>query len=80
MKPFGDREIEELRAATPGCHERIHFNNAGAALMPLPVVDAVTGYLESEVRLGGYEAFDAAEADLDRFYDAAARLIGATRE
>jgi cysteine desulfurase / selenocysteine lyase len=80
MSPFDQREIERLRAETPGCHDRIHLNNAGAALMPQPVVEAVTGYLESEARLGGYEAFDAAEAELDRFYDAAARLIGTHRE
>jgi cysteine desulfurase/selenocysteine lyase len=80
MSPFDQREIERLREETPGCHDRIHLNNAGAALMPQPVVEAVTGYLESEARLGGYEAFDAAEAELDRFYDAAARLIGTHRE
>ena len=78
--PFDEREIERLRADTPGCHDRIHFNNAGAALMPLPVLEAATGYLESEARLGGYEAFEASEAELDRFYDSAARLIGAHRD
>ena len=80
MDSFTYEEIEQLRAETPGCRQGIHLNNAGAALMPQPVIDAVSGYFESEARLGGYEAFDAAESDLDRFYDDAARLIGARPE
>jgi cysteine desulfurase / selenocysteine lyase len=79
VDPFRDGEIEQLRVATPGCRGRIHFNNAGAALMPQPVIDAVSGYFASEARLGGYEAFEAAEAELDGFYENAARLIGARR-
>jgi cysteine desulfurase/selenocysteine lyase len=80
VDPFRDGEIEQLRVATPGCRGRIHFNNAGAALMPQPVIDAVSGYFASEARLGGYEAFEAAEAELDGFYENAARLIGARRD
>lgn len=56
---------------------RIHFNNAGAGLMPQPVIDAVHTHLKREVELGGYEAADAAEADIDATYDAVGRLIGA---
>ncbi|RVN77746.1 aminotransferase, partial [Sinorhizobium meliloti] len=38
-------DLPRLRAETPGTKNRNHLNNAGAALMPSPVIDAVTGYL-----------------------------------
>jgi cysteine desulfurase/selenocysteine lyase len=68
-------DVERVRAETPGCEERLHFNNAGASLMPSPVVDTVVAHLELEARIGGYEAKDAAAGELDRVYDSAARLI-----
>src|SRR6185503_8243143 len=68
-------DVERVRAETPGCEERLHFNNAGASLMPRPVIDTVVAHLELETRIGGYEAKDAAKADLDHVYDSAARLI-----
>jgi selenocysteine lyase/cysteine desulfurase len=55
---------------------RIHLNNAGAALMPRPVIAAVTGHLQLEVQLGGYEAADAAHADIGAAYADVARLVG----
>lgn len=55
---------------------RIHLNNAGAALMPRPVIDAVTRHIQLEVELGGYEAADAARADIEAAYDDVARLVG----
>ena len=56
---------------------RIHLNNAGAALMPKPVADAITAHIDLEVRLGGYEAKDAAQPDIDRTYDDVATLVHA---
>ena len=53
-------DLLRLRADTPGTKNRHHLNNAGAALMPSPVIDAVAGYLGREAEIGGYEA--AAEA------------------
>src|SRR5689334_16055410 len=41
-------DVEKVRAETPGAAHRIHLNNAGAGLMPLPVLDAMTGYLSRE--------------------------------
>ena len=68
-------DVERVRAETPGCEERLHFNNAGASLMPRPVIDTAVAHLELEARIGGYEAKDAVKADLEHVYDAAARLI-----
>lgn len=56
---------------------RIHLNNAGAALMPNPVIDAMQEHIQREVHLGGYEAADAAAAEVEETYDDVARLIGA---
>jgi selenocysteine lyase/cysteine desulfurase len=39
-------DIERARAQTPGCTERIHFNNCGAALMPTPVIDALKAHID----------------------------------
>jgi selenocysteine lyase/cysteine desulfurase len=68
-------DVERVRADTPGCEERLHFNNAGASLMPRPVIDAVVAHLELEGRIGGYEAKDASVEALDGVYASAAQLV-----
>jgi cysteine desulfurase/selenocysteine lyase len=72
-------DLARARAETPGCAHVAHFNNAGAALTPRPVLDAVLGHLEREATIGGYEA--AAEADdrLEAVYDELAALLGCDR-
>jgi cysteine desulfurase/selenocysteine lyase len=70
-------DIARLRAETPGCRNVIHFNNAGAALQPTPVLDAVLDHLRLEGEIGGYEAADRAEAALEAVYGSIARLINA---
>jgi selenocysteine lyase/cysteine desulfurase len=70
-------QLDRWRRDTPGCRERIHLNNAGAALMPQPVLDAVIGHLEREAAIGGYEASDEAEARLDETYGLLGRIVGA---
>lgn len=69
-------QLESLRADTPGCASRIHLNNAGASLMPRPVLDAVQGYLALEAEIGGYEAADVQSAAIDRAYTDVAELVG----
>jgi cysteine desulfurase/selenocysteine lyase len=70
-------DIGRVRAETPGCANVIHFNNAGAALQPQPVIEAVLGHLRLETEIGGYEAADRAEAALEGVYGSVARLINA---
>ena len=38
-------DVERARAQTPGCAEVTHLNNAGASLMPTPVLEAVIDHL-----------------------------------
>lgn len=73
-------DLERARALTPGCVEVAHLNNAGAALMPTPVIDALTTHIHLEARQGGYEAAETAERLLEHFYDAAAALLNCRRE
>lgn len=69
-------DIGVVRGETPGCAHRLHFNNAGASLMPQPVMDTVVEHLQLELRIGGYEAADAARERIEAVYAAAARLVG----
>jgi cysteine desulfurase/selenocysteine lyase len=73
-------DVERARRDTPGCAHVAHFNNAGAALTPRPVLDAVIGHLELEGRIGGYEAAARQGAAVERVYDAAATLLGCGRD
>lgn len=69
--------IEQLRADTPAVAQLIHFNNAGAALMPTPVIETMTRHLQLEASLGGYEAAAEQSTELDNVYGAIGRLINA---
>lgn len=69
--------LARWREDTPGARRRIHLNNAGASLMPTPVLRAITSYLEREAEEGGYELADQQRSAIDAAYRAVAAVVGA---
>jgi cysteine desulfurase / selenocysteine lyase len=69
-------DVERARRDTPGTARVAHLNNAGAALPPTQVTEAVITHLRREAELGGYEAAEAAAEQIQATYPAIARLIG----
>ncbi|MDO6435706.1 aminotransferase class V-fold PLP-dependent enzyme [Flavitalea sp. BT771] len=67
--------ISEIRKETPGCDFITHLNNAGAALMPRIVADAIRNYISEEEKYGGYETADKKSAEIEQFYDYASSLL-----
>jgi len=45
---FTYEQIEQLRAESPGCDRVINLNNAGEGLMPRPVIEDITSYIQLE--------------------------------
>lgn len=70
-------QIARWRDDTPATRHRNHLNNAGAALMPAPVINAIAQHIELEAEIGGYEAADARASEVAMGYDDLATLIGA---
>jgi hypothetical protein len=68
-------DVEALRAQTPGCAHRVHLNNAGAALLAQPTLDAMIGHLRLEAEIGGYEAAAVAQDRIRATYDSIADLV-----
>ena len=69
-------DVDRARRDTPGVSRVAHLNNAGAALPPAQVTEAVIAHLRREAEFGGYEAADAAAEHTEATYTAIARLIG----
>ncbi len=69
--------VAEWKRDTPGCGNRIHLNNAGAALMPQPVFHRIEEHLRAELLQGGYEAAEERGEAIDNSYSALGRLINA---
>lgn len=69
-------DVARARRETPGCQNVVHFNNAGAALPPRVVTEAMIEHLELEAAIGGYEAAEMSRAAVQRSYTAVAQLIG----
>lgn len=73
-------DVDRARKDTPGVQNKLHFNNAGAALMTRQVLAAVIAHLNLELEIGGYEAEDEAQEKIMGTYDAIARLINCERD
>ncbi len=70
-------DVDRLRLDTAGTEHCIHLNNAGAALMPRPVVEAVVDHVQLEARIGGYEAADQRAEAIEGTYRSVESLLGA---
>ncbi len=73
-------DLQHVRQDTPGCAHVLHFNNAGSALMPQPVLDATIAHLQLEAQIGGYEAATQAHDAIEHVYDATAALLNCSRD
>jgi len=80
---ISSEEVGRWREETPGCTGRIHLNhlnNAGAALMPRSVVEAIRGHIDLEAEIGGYEAAEAVAERVRQTYEQVAGLLNARAE
>ncbi|MHA6765289.1 aminotransferase class V-fold PLP-dependent enzyme [Streptacidiphilus sp. PAMC 29251] len=73
-------DINALRLDTPGCANRVHLNNAGAGLLSRRTLAAMTGHLELEAAIGGYEAAWQTAEQIAATYANLARLVGGRPE
>jgi cysteine desulfurase / selenocysteine lyase len=73
-------DLQRARLDTPACENLIHFNNAGAALMPQKVLDALIAHLNLEAQIGGYEAYNARLEAIEHTYDSVAALLNCHRQ
>jgi len=71
---------QQTRDDTPGVEKVIHLNNAGASLMPRPVLDRYKQHLDSEAMIGGYEAEDAVREEENLVYSHLATLINCRQD
>lgn len=70
-------DIDRIRAETPATSRLAYLHNAGAALMPSCVVDAMKRHIDLESEIGGYAAADRESGRLDAVYGSVARLLNA---
>jgi len=70
-------DIAKIRQQTPGVQTVNHLLASGAALMPQPIIDAITDHIQLEARIGGYEAAAKMSEALDAVYADVAALINA---
>lgn len=70
-------DIDRIRAETPAASRLVYLHNAGAALMPAPVIAAMKQHIDLESDIGGYAAADRESDRLDAVYGSVARLLNA---
>lgn len=73
-------DIKRAREETPASKEFIHFNNAGASFMPIPVSKALHEYLYKEEEIGGYETEALYTESLSTVYSSAAKLLNCSSD
>jgi selenocysteine lyase/cysteine desulfurase len=72
-----DTDLAHWRSDTPGIEHIVHLNNAGAALVPRVIREAIDRHLDLEDRIGAYEAAEAERDRIKETYAGVARLVGA---
>jgi selenocysteine lyase/cysteine desulfurase len=75
---FTAAAVQKFRDDTEGTKNVIHFNNAGAALMPGIVVQAQLNHIKLEAEKGGYEAAALLAATANALYSQFALLLNCT--
>jgi cysteine desulfurase / selenocysteine lyase len=70
-------DIDRIRRDTPAASRLAYLHNAGAALMPAPVVAAMKEHIDLESEIGGYAAADREARRLESVYGSVARLLNA---
>jgi selenocysteine lyase/cysteine desulfurase len=70
-------QLELLRAATPGWHDSLHLNHAGASPMSMASLAAIREHMELESRLGAMDAAQIVAAKIAQVRSDAARLFNA---
>lgn len=68
-------DVDKVRSDTPGVENRLHFNNAGAALQPKVVTDAAISHIELESKIGGYEAEEENHDKIEMVFSNLAKLL-----
>ena len=71
-------DLDRIRADTPAVARRAYLHNAGAALMPRPVVDAIKDHIDLEAEIGGYAAARREGQRCEAVYASVARLLNAS--
>ena len=70
-------DLQRIRNETPAAARRAYMHNAGSALMPVPVVEAMKRHIDLEAEIGGYAAAAQEDKRLQAVYGSIARLINA---
>jgi selenocysteine lyase/cysteine desulfurase len=73
-------DVARARRDTPGCVETLHFDNAGASLMPTPVTATVLDHIKAEAASGGYAAAAEAEDRIEGVYESIGSLLNCSTE
>ncbi|MGE0006138.1 MAG: aminotransferase class V-fold PLP-dependent enzyme [Parvibaculaceae bacterium] len=73
-------DLTKIRSDTPAAARLAYLHNAGAALMPRPVVRAVKDHIDLEAEIGGYAAARREEKRCEAVYSSVARLLNAAAE